>query len=146
VTTETNIAELITRRDELKSAGHNLHRHEIASIVGAITEALHEPFKIESERLAQMRSEIVGELTRLNHLRAGQRNAHMTAQSLRATMLAAGEDASEHTSCSKAAFVELRDTEDAIADLETRIRGVDAQLVALTVAEGAQMITGLSAS
>jgi len=153
------LGELIARRDELKinidshlrydravdAPGDHL-RDELGQVVTRITELLHQPFAIEADRLAEKRAELQQELTTAQHQRAQLRSAHETAQGARVAALSAAEDASAHASSSKALFSELHDLEARIGELELAIHGCDGMFVALVEAEGAQMISGISAS
>jgi hypothetical protein len=157
--TTEDLDALIARRDALKSnidshlrfdksvdaPGDDL-RDELGQVVGAITTALHKPFAIEGDRLRQKRQEIAAELEQSHHERAQLRCRLGAAQGQRATTLTAGDDATDHLVSSKALAVDLEALEETIAHLEHRARGVDSRLTELTVAEGAQMVSGVSAT
>jgi predicted nuclease with TOPRIM domain len=150
------LADLIERRDDLKiqldlqcklgTQHHDPVRHELNQCVGAITEILHAPFEREAVRLREKRQEIAGQLEAAQHRRAGLRNAYEHAQGARMATLARGDDATTHLLTSKAGFTELQATEDAIADLEHRLRGVDARMVALVELEAVNIASGVSAA
>jgi hypothetical protein len=147
MSTTESLAELITRRDELKiNTSADQQRHELAGVVGGITELLHRPYRIESDRLTQKRQELAGELEQAHHERAQLRCRLSAAQGARTATLATGDDAGEHLDLSKALSLDLEAIEEVIGHLEARLRGVDSQHVALTELEGAQMISGISAS
>jgi hypothetical protein len=158
VNTES-LAGLIARRDELKikvdmhhradpsqDAPGDTLRDELSTVIGAITTLLHEPYRVEAARLAQRRRKIAEELTQAHYQRNQLRCAHGHAQGHRSAALAAGDDPAEHTSSSRRLSVELHDIETRIGELEHRVQGLDGQLTELVVAEGAQMISGVSAS
>jgi hypothetical protein len=146
VTTET-IAELVTRRDQLKiNIDSDQQRDELAQIVGAITTLLHEPYAREAVRLREMRQEIAQELTQAQHERTRLRSAQEHAQGHRSAALAAGDDPAEHTSSSRRLSVELHDIETRIGELAHRVRGLDSQLVALIEIESASIRSGVSAA
>jgi seryl-tRNA synthetase len=159
VTTTEDLAGLIARRDELKSKidmhvrfdpavdapGDHL-RDELGQVVGAITQHLHEPFRVESARLREKRAQITGEHEQAQHQRSAVRNALVHAQAARTATLAYGDDAGEHAATVDELSSEVDAIERLIDDTAARLRGVDAQYVALVVAEGAAMISGVSAS
>jgi hypothetical protein len=157
--TNPTLAGLIARRDDLKgkidshlrfdpgvdAPGDQL-RDELGGVIGAITQVLHEPFRVEAERLTSMRAQIAQELLTAQHQRTQLRCRQGATQGQRSAAMAAGDDPAEHTLTSKAASASLADCEAAMGELEARLRGVDAQLTALTVAEGAQIMSGVSAA
>jgi chromosome segregation ATPase len=147
------LADLIERRDDLKikldlqrKQHHDPVRHELNQCVGAITELLHRPFKIESDRLTQRRQEIAAELEAAQHQRTQLRCRLGQAQGQRIDILTQGHDASDHLVSSKALSLDLYDCEERIGELEHRARGVDSQISALIEAEGVAMISGVSAT
>jgi hypothetical protein len=146
MTTET-LDALITRRDALKiNISTDQHRHELAQVVGKITELLHRPFEIESVRLREMRAQLVQELDAAHRHREQLRSAVATAQGARTATLALGEHAGEHVATADELSVELEGVERTIGELQHRLQGVDGQLIALVEAEGAQMVSGISAA
>jgi chromosome segregation ATPase len=146
LTTES-LGELITRRDQLKiNTSTDQQRHELAQVIGAITELLHQPFRIEGKRLTQKRSEIAAEHEAAQHQRAALRNDLVHAQAARTATLAYGDDPAEHVASADELSAELESVERRIGELQHRLQGVDGQLTELTVAEGAQMVSGVSAS
>jgi chromosome segregation ATPase len=159
MSTTENLDALIPRRDELKgridmhlrydkstdAPGDRL-RDELGQVVGKITEVLHEPFRLEGERLTQKRSEIAAEHEAAQHQRAALRNDLVHAQAARTATLAYGDDPAEHVASADELSAELEGVERRIGELQHRLQGVDGQLTELTVAEGAQIQSGVSAS
>jgi flagellar biosynthesis/type III secretory pathway protein FliH len=142
-----DLGELITRRDQLKiNTSTDQQRHELAQVVGKITQHLHEPFRIEADRLREMRQEIAQEITTAQYQRLQLRCRLGHAQGQRSTTLAAGDDPGEHLDLSKRLSVELHDLEERIGHLEARIRGIEAQEVDLTLIEADSIRSGVSAS
>ncbi len=85
--------ELISRRDELKiNINSDQRRAELSTVVGAITTILHEPFKVEADRLREKRQEITGGLAQAQHERTQLRNALGHAGGARTTALGRGVD------------------------------------------------------
>jgi hypothetical protein len=145
--TDPTLAELITRRDALKiKISIDQQRHELAQVVGKITQHLHRPFQIESDRLAEKRQELQQQLQTARDQQTQLRCAHGQAHGQRTALLAQGELPTEATSTSKALFSELHDLEAHIGELELAIRGIDGRFVALVEAESINIVSGVSAS
>lgn len=153
------LADLIERRDNLKiiidshrrvdfrvSAPCDDLRDELAQTIGKITELLHEPFEREAVRLREKRQEIAGQLQAAQHQRAQLWCSLGHAQGHRTISLAAGDDATEHTSASRRLSSELAALETRIGELELRLRGIDSQFIAQTEAESINIISGVSAA
>jgi chromosome segregation ATPase len=159
VTTTESLDALISRRDELKSKidmhlrfdpatdapGDDL-RDELQQTIGKITQRLHEPYRVEADRLAEKRQEIAAELQAAQHQRNALRNALVHAQAARTAILAIGDDPAEHVATADELSAELEGVERTIGELQHRSQGVDAQIVELTVAEGAAIVSGVSAA
>jgi hypothetical protein len=93
-----------------------------------------------------MRQEIAQKITTAQHQQTQLRCRLGAAQGARSTTLAAGDDATEHHTASKALSLDLEALEEIIGELEHRLRGVDSQLTALVELEGAAIVSGISAS
>jgi hypothetical protein len=152
------LAELIARRDNLKLIcdshipdpswvvpGDEL-RSELRCVIGKITTALHEPYEREGARLREKRAALTQELVTAQGQRNVLRSALVHAQGRYSATLADGNDAGEHVATADQLSGELEGVERRIGELTHRCQGVDAQIVELTVAEGAQIVSGVSAA
>jgi hypothetical protein len=157
--TTESLEELIARRNALKinfgshlradpsqDAPGDQQRDELAVCIGAITTAMHEPFKIEADRLREKRAQIAAEHETAQYQRALLRHALVHAQGARMATLACGDDAAEHAVTADELSSEVNAIERLIDDTAARVRGVDEQLIALTVAEAANIQSGVSAA
>jgi hypothetical protein len=159
MTDPTLLAELIAKRDTLKinidshlrydkltDAPGDQQRDELGQVVAQITDLLHAPYEAEAVRLRGMRAQLAGELEQAHRQRETLRNSLAHAQAARTALLAIGDDPAEHVATADELSAELEGVERRIGELTHRCQGVDAQIVELTVAEGAQIVSGVSAA